>query len=161
MIFLLLFISHSQNVTFAQVDDNWMRGQYPKGLHKTTLLVQKIDNALKLKWVPDYQKSQANKWKSYKYDYILIDKDIFEKKLKDTKYKDIEKYRYILEVQMGHAVHANPGITATYSHTTYIYNFYDRKTGKWYNRIDYLTKTDFGKSIATKLNRLAGRKDNQ
>ena len=73
----------------------FLKGKYPKDLNKTTLLVQKIQNG-KPKWLPDYHKKQYSILKKYyQFPYELITVKQFDK-YKDAKYKNVDKYRYIL-----------------------------------------------------------------
>ena len=151
--FFFLILSSVIFYSFKGGEDSNFKGNYPMDVYKTTILVQYIDSAHKMKWVPGYSKRQAELWQDYKFPYEMVDMKQFNSGLKDSKYKDTDKYRYILKVSMGHKANyqgGNARATTNFSH--YFFSFYDRKTDKIYHDMD--SDVDFGWTILKHLNKV-------
>lgn len=151
-IVLFLILAPVIFTSYKRGGDKMFKGKYPLDIYQTTLLVQYLDTAKKQKWVSNYQKVQVKQWKKYKFGYEMIDMKQFEGGLKKSQYGDLDKYRYILKVHLGHRTTYNTA-TKGYTHFPhYYFNFYDRKQNKEYELID--PGGDFGATIVGHLNKV-------
>ncbi len=126
-------------------------GKFPKDMANKTLLVLKIEEAPKAKWLAYAQKMQQEAWDQYNYKFRFITGKELEK-LDISTYRDRNEYPYIFLVKTGTLTQEDE-LGYSQSGMVYIYHFYDRKKDYDYQRIWNCYPSDhFAKKTVRKLN---------